>query len=764
MSRIYSVGHQRLRFLRWNARSSPGEQLVFRDRYDALAFLRRLAHDGDCLAELRRLFAEESGSQAILWVGNASVLEQLATRLVTGAIRVEIVPREPLLLMPAGEAMRSSEETRKVVKSAPVVRGIFSADKWFSIGVYDQSRKLLGELKIDVELGTKAETMGFLSIRTEGEEKATAKVDGAALRKILVTWDKRPADLVPKSLSDHEYVEPFRDDLPEIELRPQKHARLFITTPLSRVRLIGGCYFDTAKCFPVPATIRALPLVLKQAKEFGTTDMMIVGHTDTVDTHDYNRKLSLERAGAVAAFIRKDEKHLLAYFENKTLKKKRWGTREIQHILSALPSQQDSYYKGLSDGVPGKKTEEAIRAFQAAESLKVDGIAGPNTRKKLLEKYIASVSLDPPKDMTVKVHGCGEHFKALEVEKPRDGDEQEVAENRRVEFLLSTGPMMPEQAEKESTSSGPNDIYRKWVPEEKAKLSKMLTHDLVIPCRKRNRTYVIHGTVLFNPLKPGASPFTECKWSRPEGGFSLELQKVHGDLAIWFEWGGQNTHAARVDGGKDLRDRIKEDIKNRDQDPFDHIDLVAHSHGGNVVLEALALLAEEKIKVVKNVVLIATPQVRITYWGFPASNVPSSYWLYYHRKEGTSPSLMPAISGKLFMVYSEQDTVQEFWADASDGVSNKDIDKLEPDYGTQYGWKLDTKQRTPPITKFVDCLQTTNGPIDSTVTNGINSHSVLHSKLMGCAIGWLLEGNDWNGARALANAPETITDMAEQGD
>ena len=40
------------------------------------------------------------------------------------------------------------------------------------------------------------------------------------------------------------------------------------------------------------------------------------------------------------------------------------------------------------DGIFGPKTEEAVRAFQANESLAVDGIVGKNTWTALLNRYL----------------------------------------------------------------------------------------------------------------------------------------------------------------------------------------------------------------------------------------------------------------------------------------------------------------------------------------------------------------------------------------
>lgn len=52
--------------------------------------------------------------------------------------------------------------------------------------------------------------------------------------------------------------------------------------------------------------------------------------------------------------------------------------RELQEHLTAL-----GYECGTPDGIYGAKTEAAVSAFQAAEGLNVDGIAGPMTRERL---------------------------------------------------------------------------------------------------------------------------------------------------------------------------------------------------------------------------------------------------------------------------------------------------------------------------------------------------------------------------------------------
>ncbi|MBU9888654.1 MAG: peptidoglycan-binding protein, partial [Candidatus Omnitrophica bacterium] len=56
----------------------------------------------------------------------------------------------------------------------------------------------------------------------------------------------------------------------------------------------------------------------------------------------------------------------------------RTKTREIQKAL-----QKAGYFKGSPTGFYGKRTRQAVRRFQKAKGLRVDGIVGPRTWKKL---------------------------------------------------------------------------------------------------------------------------------------------------------------------------------------------------------------------------------------------------------------------------------------------------------------------------------------------------------------------------------------------
>lgn len=67
------------------------------------------------------------------------------------------------------------------------------------------------------------------------------------------------------------------------------------------------------------------------------------------------------------------------------------NVRQVQNLLDYL-----GYDPGPIDGANGPNTEDAVRAFQAAEGLTVDGIPGPLTEAKLREAVAAGRVYKPP--------------------------------------------------------------------------------------------------------------------------------------------------------------------------------------------------------------------------------------------------------------------------------------------------------------------------------------------------------------------------------
>ena len=169
-------------------------------------------------------------------------------------------------------------------------------------------------------------------------------------------------------------------------------------------------------------------------------DLLVVGHADTSGRDEHNLKLSLERADAIAAFLTDKADAWAGFFEdNQKHTSKTWGTREVQLMLATLPEGETPYLPPAGvDGVDGPQTKAAVRAFQQAKGLKVDGIAGPVTRKALIADYMALQDTSLPAGITLTTHGCGENFPVAETT-----DGQRSPDDRRAEVFFFDGLITP---------------------------------------------------------------------------------------------------------------------------------------------------------------------------------------------------------------------------------------------------------------------------------------------------------------------------------
>jgi hypothetical protein len=161
--------------------------------------------------------------------------------------------------------------------------------------------------------------------------------------------------------------------------------RMLGTVPASvLVRL--NMFFNTNKTFLLPT---ALPGIRKLREVYTANspgELLVVGHADTSGGAAFNDKLSLERAQATIAFLKDDVDTWLAFYSDATPKLKRWGGAEDRMMLVSLPD---------FDQKP--KGEDAVRWFQRTRGLGLDGKAGPETRRQLINEYLAldEAKLDP---------------------------------------------------------------------------------------------------------------------------------------------------------------------------------------------------------------------------------------------------------------------------------------------------------------------------------------------------------------------------------
>ena len=254
-------------------------------------------------------------------------------------------------------------------------------------------------------------------------------------------------------------------------------------------------------------------------------------------------------------------------------------------------------------------------------------------------------------------------------------------------------------------------------------------------------TMIIHGTRLFPLRFQYTFGKEEEKWwdlNYSNKSFAVKLNERVKD--VWkttsgkqfnynynqpFTWNGRNRHRSRWSAGEVLAKMI---IQIRTCFPNEKINLVAHSHGGNVVMSALDILSQEDNKknyMVNYVVLLGTPHVSIQH-----NNVKRSL---YFTNAGRN-----MIKNAIYSISSESDIIQDNLADLKDGISKNNLPK---DYETDF---FDFVQ----VEKFYNLKDTsttlthyTPGKDEDWFTkDGRYGHSDLHNTAFAVMVGELLTG------------------------
>jgi outer membrane protein OmpA-like peptidoglycan-associated protein len=312
----------------------------------------------------------------------------------------------------------------------------------------------------------------------------------------------------------------------------QTHALTILST--QRVRLVG-LFFDLNKCFLLPTALPGIKAIKKHYDKHPESDLLLVGHTDTSGREEYNETLSLERAKSVAAFLTDEAEPWLAFFKEGKPIEKRWGTLEVQQMLTVLPGGGPFFYSGEPNGVRDSKHEKAVKAFQKSVEIEDDGIAGPITQKALVEKYMALDNTSLPKGSTITTHGCGENFPVVDTP---DGERN--PDNRRVEIFFFDDGIDPKPAG-DISKKGSTD-YPKWLEQvsETFDLSDDTPESLTIQLSQ------IFGIADFSSLQcqvsgeglsltPPIDESGQIEITLPVGLEELKLQLMQGDTLLFEE-------------------------------------------------------------------------------------------------------------------------------------------------------------------------------------------------------------------------------------
>lgn len=209
--------------------------------------------------------------------------------------------------------------------------------------------------------------------------------------------------------------------------------------------------FDSS--FVEPGVGNQLPRFKGLLDQHAGAPLSVFGHADPVGDEDYNKTLSGRRAKAIYALLTRD----VAMWEEL------YGLTALKMAHVQVMLRHVGFDPGRTDGVTDQGHKDAVKLFQENNGLANDGVAGPDTRKKIYLVYMDALCVDDAgkpfkvektrflgggKDARGKAdyQGCGEFnplllfskseqaaFDSATDKKPRD---LANAPNRRVLVLL----------------------------------------------------------------------------------------------------------------------------------------------------------------------------------------------------------------------------------------------------------------------------------------------------------------------------------------
>jgi len=227
----------------------------------------------------------------------------------------------------------------------------------------------------------------------------------------------------------------------------------------------SAAHFETDKTLPLPAALPTFKAIAAFANKEPNRLYLVVGHTDGVGTASHNLGLSDERAKSIVAYLKNDVGTWMAFYEGASGQvSKKWGIREDQIMLHALPFGGDPFYKRDPSGVTNADFTKAIRDFQRAKKQPETGTMDKKTRSVLVAEYMAAEGTTVPDAAELQTIGCGLRHK---IEKT-DGDSPT---NRRVDvFAFETKPVQPAPDECRNGKHPGCTVYEQWLAEVKQQI------------------------------------------------------------------------------------------------------------------------------------------------------------------------------------------------------------------------------------------------------------------------------------------------------
>ncbi len=160
-----------------------------------------------------------------------------------------------------------------------------------------------------------------------------------------------------------------------------ERTRIVVVPDAAMVSLRGRAC-DARKCFILPRALPQLRAMFEFALRMQARRGLVVGHVN--GSAENPEELSAQRAEVIRAWLEGDPEPWLKHYEDAVPQEQRWGVREDRLLLETVQS-------GTSDDTDTEDQDQPdpVKQFQALHGLVVDGIVGPNTRKKLVEEYFA---------------------------------------------------------------------------------------------------------------------------------------------------------------------------------------------------------------------------------------------------------------------------------------------------------------------------------------------------------------------------------------
>jgi outer membrane protein OmpA-like peptidoglycan-associated protein len=377
-----------------------------------------------------------------------------------GLVLLRRIPVQSSRPKDEGPALTPSQVGRLVERQSQL--GIFE------VQVIDEVADQVSGLEMTFTIENKE-----ISKRTGGDGKArvdtepgtfatVALADVQAARDLLKSrWDKPRGKPLIRPEEDV-VVYRLGGEAPRFELESKKPRTLSIEPYVMRGRVFGG-FFDTSKSFVLPSGLDGVRGLVELQGKHPSTLLLVVGHTDTAGKPSYNDPLSLERAAAMAAYLKGTVDDWYAWYDKGVAPEKRWGNREDLAMIAALPDADDR-----------NSSENPVHWFQRTRGLEVDDSAGSETRHALIKEYMGLEGTTLPDGVEVQSHGCGENFPIDDT-----GDGVEDQDNRRVEIFFFDAKLGVQPKPPDKISAPGSLEYPEWVARSRAPVDFSAQDDLV---------------------------------------------------------------------------------------------------------------------------------------------------------------------------------------------------------------------------------------------------------------------------------------------